>query len=264
MAGKTQKAVSALRDKGLCSVEIAEQLHRSTDQINSIVKIIGKPFTDEERERSFELTHKKLLNDPADYISRYTNDVQYHHGYINCDSDAWVECKACHYVFKISMVTIRKQKTGTHCPLCKKNKPLDFKRGQKPKAGTQIQMKYCECRECGRIFVTTGTESLCSEECRHKRRNRKKDSRIPREKIVDKDITLQKLYKRDGGRCHICGGLCDINADTNSDIYPSIDHIQAVSQGGEHSWQNIKLAHRGCNLNRYIQRQKHAPLFDFF
>lgn len=37
------------------------------------------------------------------------------------------------------------------------------------------------------------------------------DKRIKKECVVDKDISLQSLYKRDNGVCYICGRLCDWN-----------------------------------------------------
>ena len=72
---------------------------------------------------------------------------------------------------------------------------------------------------------------------------------------VFKDITLEALFRRDKGVCHICGGQCDwedmrYNADgykIAGDMYPSIDHVMPVSKGGLHAWSNVRLAHRYCN-----------------
>ena len=33
-------------------------------------------------------------------------------------------------------------------------------------------------------------------------------------------------------------------------MYPSIDHVIAVANGGTHEWSNVKLAHRICNSNK--------------
>ena len=204
------------------------------------------------------------LNEPQEYISRYTNKVVYHHGYVNCDSTAWVECVECHTVFKVSMTSIR-HKGWNGCPRCKTEriklqKKVSFKTLRPMPQGEQKKMYILTCEECGTTFLSFNPrQGFCSNSCKHRKMNRKKDHRIQKDKIIDKDITLLKLFKRDKGICHICGGLCDYNADTNSNEYPSIDHIQAVSQGGEHSWDNIKLAHRGCNSMRYITEQRYAP-----
>ena len=81
-------------------------------------------------------------------------------------------------------------------------------------------------------------------------------------RIVDKDINLKALSKRDNNQCQICGLIVDWD-DTyvkNGQIvcgrmYPSIDHIKPISLGGLHSWDNVQLAHIRCNLrksNKYI------------
>lgn len=72
--------------------------------------------------------------------------------------------------------------------------------------------------------------------------------------MVDRDITLDKVFKKNKGRCHICGKECDINdyivkdgAFIAGNYYPSIDHVIPLAKGGQHSWDNVKLAHRICN-----------------
>jgi 5-methylcytosine-specific restriction endonuclease McrA len=78
----------------------------------------------------------------------------------------------------------------------------------------------------------------------------------------DKNISLAKLYERDGGICKICGSPCDYNDYIISDNvvivgskYPSIDHIKPLSKGGSHTWDNVQLAHKQCNS---IKRDKEA------
>jgi len=73
--------------------------------------------------------------------------------------------------------------------------------------------------------------------------------------LIDKDITLQKLYDRDEGFCHLCNESCDYEDMTITDEgyyivgegYPSIDHVIPISRLGLHSWDNVKLAHHRCN-----------------
>lgn len=56
-------------------------------------------------------------------------------------------------------------------------------------------------------------------------------------------ISLRELIQRDHGICHLCGG------GESADSW-SMDHLKPVSQGGEHTWANVKLAHRLCNVRR--------------
>lgn len=104
------------------------------------------------------------------------------------------------------------------------------------------------CIVCGQPFVwRTPKQICCSPECSKKHRNRDKDRRIYRNGKPDLSITLTKLYMRDGGVCQICGRQINFDCDSNSDFYPSIDHIQPLAKGGLHSWDNVQLACRVCN-----------------
>ena len=112
------------------------------------------------------------------------------------------------------------------------------------------------CKVCGGGFTTLQPSQVtCSTQCSNKWRNRNKDKRINKSNLVDADITLEKLFKRDGGTCYICGGECDFNDDHTTDSghwyagekYPSIDHLLPLARDGKHAWDNIRLACRSCN-----------------
>jgi 5-methylcytosine-specific restriction endonuclease McrA len=69
----------------------------------------------------------------------------------------------------------------------------------------------------------------------------------------DPSITLKKLYERDGGICQICGKPCDWNDmewGHSGPTYPSLDHIVPRANGGEHTWDNVQLAHCMCNSKK--------------
>lgn len=113
-----------------------------------------------------------------------------------------------------------------------------------------------ECALCGHTFYDQyATTKYCSGECRRKASNRRKDKRIPKRQIIDTDITLQRLFRRDGGVCWICGERCDWDDMRTSenghqypgDKYPTKDHVIPVSRGGTESWDNVRLACWRCN-----------------
>ena len=62
-------------------------------------------------------------------------------------------------------------------------------------------------------------------------------------------ISLQVLGDRDGWVCHICSGPVRKESGNDSKA-PSIDHLRPVSKGGAHTWENVALAHKGCNSGR--------------
>ena len=117
------------------------------------------------------------------------------------------------------------------------------------------------CKNCGKEFcqAITGynSETYCSEKCQKRFLNRgrcEKRYKTLMERKHDKDISLEKLFKRDNGICYLCGNPCDWNDGEDRDgtfiaggSYPSIDHVIPVSKGGTHTWKNIMLAHRSCN-----------------
>ena len=117
-----------------------------------------------------------------------------------------------------------------------------------------------ECKECGGMFYDPHPLTLtCSKKCSRRRKNRVTKyydgKRINKHNLVDKNISLKRLYKRDKGTCYLCGERCDYNDKVVTEegyyivgeTYPSIDHVKPLSRGGKHSWNNVKLAHHSCN-----------------
>lgn len=126
------------------------------------------------------------------------------------------------------------------------------------------------CSECGKDFYTTIKQrKTCSKECSRKRKNRRNwERKLERmnNAVIDRDISLDRLYSRDKGICYICGGKCDFKdyVERNGHFiagpkYPSIDHVIPLSKGGKHSWENVKLAHHRCNTlksNRITHKER--------
>lgn len=127
-----------------------------------------------------------------------------------------------------------------------------------------------ECKICGSLFYCFEKTNnvTCSTECSRKWKNRKRDRRIPKEQYIDKDITIQRLYKRDNGICWICGTKCDFDDCATSkdgsviygDKYPEIEHVIPVCRGGLHSWGNVRLAHHKCNHDKGAQLYPYVPM----
>jgi len=51
------------------------------------------------------------------------------------------------------------------------------------------------------------------------------------------------LFRRDEGRCHLCGKKVKINGW-------HLDHIVPLSKGGEHSYRNVAVACPRCNMQK--------------
>ena len=127
---------------------------------------------------------------------------------------------------------------------------------EKPQRLPVIRM----CNECGCEFVASSSRNIyCSHVCYKRANNRistaRKDRRLHQNGKPDLSITLAKLYERDGGRCRVCGIVCDwhdINVKEDGvmiagETYPSVDHVLPVAKGGKHEWSNVQLLCRHCN-----------------
>ena len=81
------------------------------------------------------------------------------------------------------------------------------------------------CIVCGKEYETYNpAQKTCSKECGKKLAHAHKHKRIPKSQLVDKDITLEALYRRDSGVCYLCGGKCDWNDKTDKSV-PHIHHL---------------------------------------
>ena len=116
------------------------------------------------------------------------------------------------------------------------------------------------CVECGTPFYNIQPHALtCTPLCSKRRANRLQrlynSNRLNESNIIDKDITLQKLFDKYEGICYLCGKECDFNDKVITEegytivgkTYPSIEHVIPISKNGLHSWDNVKLAHHYCN-----------------
>lgn len=132
-----------------------------------------------------------------------------------------------------------------------KQKKEREKEKRKEREARRIQRS---CVVCGNAFETLNPrQRTCSKECGKKLTNGRKSKRIPKSQIIDKDITLEALYRRDSGVCYLCGGKCDWSDKTEKCVggkYPTVDHVFPISLGGLHSWDNVRLAHFACNIQK--------------
>ena len=80
-------------------------------------------------------------------------------------------------------------------------------------------------------------------EKRHTQTKEVRKKRPPRSALTPKQ--REKVLKKTGRRCHICGGKIKRNEKWQA------DHVHAYSKGGEHSAENYLPAHITCNNYRW-------------
>ncbi|MBR3240485.1 MAG: HNH endonuclease [Oscillospiraceae bacterium] len=201
---------------------------------------------------------------------------EYVSGYAGCDSKVRIRCLKCGAEIERYYNFTRKE-LRHYCPECQRiegerrkarqqQERVNRQELQRQAKSEQLELRIAVCKQCGRPFVQTrGGQAFCSERCRKTALNRRKDRRLTAANTVDKDITLERLYKRDSGVCYICGKVCDWNdfivedgVTICGDNYPSIEHVTPISKGGLHSWDNVRLACRRCNT---LKRNNPLPFF---
>lgn len=205
-------------------------------------------------------------NEWADeYISQKTNGKFIRVSeYINMDSPITLQCSDCGIlrVVRFSRLRSKKRIRCLNCYDAEINKKREETRhirlmNQEKKRikkikGTQITLRFCI--DCNAVL---DTERKRCKQCQKVIANKNHELRrraLIQHAIVDKDITIDKLIKKDKGICYLCGKECDCNdyvinhgVFIAGNYYPSIDHVIPLSKGGEHSWSNVRLAHRICN-----------------
>jgi len=251
--------------EGHSMCEVAEKFHVSEKTAMRVCKGIAP--------QKAKNPNKGVLQDIENVkriISEKAPNFEYAGNYTGSDGHVDLKCKKCGHIHTHRWHSIR-LKGATVCQNCQKielqerEAEAERKReeqrinAERKKRGEQAikllkhAMKLHRCPVCG----TVTDKVYCSSKCCAKANEARKD--INRRKkiknaLIDKDISLEKLYKRDNGICSICGGKCDWSDHQYrgryfivGKTYPSIDHVIPLAKGGTHSWDNVKLAHLSCN-----------------
>ena len=255
--------VRQYKAKGLTCEEVAKTLGVSIYVVRDYCVGISSQAVQPISERE-ENARKQIEARGFEYVS----------GYESSDGTVTIRCPKCGHEFERSMVTIRHH-DAVICPQCVQNrrdqraiqKLADRVRKEQARCiarqqkeaerQKEIEAKKHPCLVCGEL---TTNPKYCSKKCLNKVNNAAKEAKRRlkiKNAMVDRNITLERLYKRDRGVCYLCGEMCDWSdkeeredAIICGDQYPSIDHVIPLAKGGEHSWQNVKLAHRKCNTEK--------------
>ena len=266
-------AMREYKAQGHSMQEVADHFGVSGQTAQRVCKGIS-PQTHKRKPKQYRngWNHEKQEANAIRIIEERAPSFEYVGGFTNTDGFVDIRCKNCGAVLHKSFVSVRHGKaTCENCAHIEsvkrkahekliKTQKKEWEKAVKRKA-KQLSFAVCEC--CGSLFFPTSgcNKKYCSAECADKHHNStKKDRRMRKLStvMVDKDITLKDLFKRDGGVCAICGKRCRWDAKeeradgtivTYKD-YPSVDHIVPLSKGGKHAWNNVQLACRSCNSRK--------------
>ena len=270
MKGKTHKEAAEIREQmkaykaeGHTMEEVAEKFFMSVKYTQQICKGIAPQFERCHLHNQYTDGSFDRIANCQRIIEKANPNLEYFGGFVNVDSPVDIRCKVCGHVFSRSMITFRHRDKSILCPACDKvrkqeekeqtrlkrleesKKHRQDKKIEKMLAKSHVQTSLRFCPVCNTAFI--GNKVYCSERCRNQNKWMMKDG-------YRYKFPLEELYQRDHGICYLCGGLCDWNDKIIVDdvivygnTYPSRDHVIPKSQGGENSWNNLRLAHRICN-----------------
>ena len=249
--------------QGHTAKETAEHFGVSSDYIRKLCRGIAPQGQGPIDEQTVSERVKEKSLGQFEYVSGYTNK----------ENNILVRCTVCGGEFERTYHHLTTRLNN--CPCCvererlqlKEARDADKERKRKEREAKAIERKAEEerkreerkhpCPVCGE---TTIRNKYCSVDCAKKADNKRRDfnRRVKlMSAMVDKDITVEGLYRRDGGTCYLCGRKCNFEDYTVKDgafivgdWYPSIDHVIPLAKGGLHSWDNVMLAHHRCNSEK--------------
>ncbi len=105
--------------------------------------------------------------------------------------------------------------------------------------------RWLNCRKCGEDITKNRTNIL--------RRIRSKEAYV-------ENVLYAVIWKRDKGICQICGRRCHKRWNAYDPLSGTRDHIIALANGGEHSYDNVQLACRDCNSRKRDLKDWIQPL----
>ena len=153
------------------------------------------------------------------------------------------------------------------CVTCKLELPTsDFRRKASRPDGLSTQCKgcagaydnkrYAEHKTAGTLYFQRHPEKS-REQCRkyYQRnkewfvaRDRRKEATLKGARV--ETVSSVEVYLRDGWNCGLCGGVVLFHLTSPHPLSPSLDHVQPLSRGGDHSYANTQLAHLRCNISK--------------
>lgn len=292
---RTEGELKRLRAEGFGAKLIAREMNVAVSTVKRWLETLGMPgqldtYQKTQKEITCQQCGKACVMESK--AAKFCSDIC-RHRYNKANRGHERKCEVCNETFfdyremkycsvncKQSKIKERKQerererKQILSVEKAKRERTKALKRLAKTLNKVNNSRRTCEC--CGKEYFK-GKESnankFCGEECKERIQKEKakqyrkvnkrpnKDRRWTKNGKADYSICLSKLFERDNGKCHICGGQTDYDdfiRDANEHFiagnnYPSIDHVIAIANGGLHQWDNVKLAHRICNSIKHTK-----------
>lgn len=96
---------------------------------------------------------------------------------------------------------------------------------------------------CGSKACMDANDAEARREAKYRRRARLNDARV-------ETVYRQRVFKRDGFRCHMCGRKTRSDVRVPHPLAVTLDHLVPLALGGEHSMRNVACACFECNSRK--------------
>lgn len=117
--------------------------------------------------------------------------------------------------------------------------------------------KYCDRCKGNGVFAKRETRyAHASPSVQRQKRKAIQDRKSERQYgQAAKYLTWRSIWAANRGRCYLCGKPCDPKdcgwkngGFVTGWRYPTLDHMIPIMQGGKHEPDNVRLAHKWCNM----------------
>ena len=117
--------------------------------------------------------------------------------------------------------------------------------------------KYCErCKGKGTFLRREARYAQASPAVQRQKRRAVQYSKSERRNgPSDRYLTWRSIWDANHGRCYLCGLPCDPKdcgwkngGFVTGWRYPTLDHMVPIIRGGKHKCDNVRLAHKWCNM----------------
>lgn len=163
-----------------------------------------------------------------------------------------LKCRKCGSIVERAESTVRAK--GIECEFCKEQKKLQKERIKLMRFFNALaeSKKPKHCEYCGTEFFSQSPYAkYCSEKCKKKSKGSSIRKRCRKYgALYDPSVKPIKVFERDGYVCQICGIACNDTDKTWGSFgpyAPTVDHILALANGGQHTWDNVQCVHAICN-----------------
>lgn len=122
------------------------------------------------------------------------------------------------------------------------------------------------CEMCGSTFSAIrdkAHQKYCSDKCRERADGQRKRETGAAQKraaiyrgkkhyteVKGETVVPEEIFERDNWICQLCYQPVDKELQYPDPMYKTLDHIIPLSKGGDHTKDNLQLAHFSCNSQK--------------